>query len=130
LVTTPDDFGVTGATPSHPELLDHLAVEFMEHGWSTKWLVRSLVLSRAYRMDSVGAAGSRERDGPQWSRCAVHGFRRRRHVFLRVLNRARRGGTADGGRPTAGEARRRGDGESSPAVEIFIILTTQTINNF
>jgi hypothetical protein len=62
LVTTPDDFGVTGAAPSHPELLDHLAVEFMEHGWSTKWLVRSLVLSRAYRMDSVGTAGSRERD--------------------------------------------------------------------
>jgi hypothetical protein len=62
LVTTPDDFGVTGAAPSHPELLDHLAVEFMEHGWSTKWLVRTLVLSRAYRMDSVGAAGSRERD--------------------------------------------------------------------
>ncbi len=62
LVTTPDDFGVTGAAPSHPELLDHLAVEFMDHGWSTKWLVRSLVLSRAYRMDSVGTAGSRERD--------------------------------------------------------------------
>ena len=62
LVTTPDDFGVTGAAPSHPELLDYLAVEFMEHGWSTKWLIRSLVLSRAYGMDSVGAPGSLEQD--------------------------------------------------------------------
>ncbi len=62
LVTTLDDFGVTGAAPSHPELLDYLAVEFMEGGWSTKRLVRSLVLSRVYGLDSRGAEGMRERD--------------------------------------------------------------------
>lgn len=62
LVTTMDDFGVTGAAPSHPELLDHLAVEFMEGGWSTKRLVRSLVLSRAYGLDSRGVDGAREKD--------------------------------------------------------------------
>jgi hypothetical protein len=62
LVTTPDDFGVTGSAPSHPELLDYLAVEFMEGGWSTKRLIRSLVLSRVYGLDSRAAEGMRERD--------------------------------------------------------------------
>lgn len=54
LVTTPDDFGVNGARPSHPELLDHLAVRFMDDGWSIKRLVRAIVLSRTYR-ESSGA---------------------------------------------------------------------------
>ena len=48
LVTTPDDFGVNGSKPSHPELLDYLAVHFMEQGWSTKKLIRELVLSKTY----------------------------------------------------------------------------------
>ncbi|HXG63323.1 MAG TPA: DUF1553 domain-containing protein [Planctomycetota bacterium] len=52
IVRTPDNFGVTGERPSHPELLDWLAVRFMEEGWSVKKLVRRLVLSRAYRMSS------------------------------------------------------------------------------
>jgi len=50
LVTTPDDFGVNGSRPSHPELLDHLAVRFMEDGWSIKQLVRRIVMSRTYRL--------------------------------------------------------------------------------
>jgi len=49
LVTTPDDFGVSGSTPSHPELLDYLAVRFMEQGWSVKKLIREIVLSEAYQ---------------------------------------------------------------------------------
>lgn len=52
LVSTVDNFGVTGDKPSHPELLDHLASEFVEDGWSVKKLVRMLVLSRAYRLGS------------------------------------------------------------------------------
>jgi len=60
LVRTVDNFGSTGETPSHPELLDFLARRFMEDGWSTKALIRSLVLSRAYRLaavdDPAGAA--------------------------------------------------------------------------
>ncbi|HJM65719.1 MAG: DUF1549 domain-containing protein [Roseibacillus sp.] len=52
LVTTPDDFGVYGARPSHPELLDHLARRFMEDGWSTKKLIRTITLSRSYQLDS------------------------------------------------------------------------------
>ena len=52
LVETIDNFGALGEEPSHPELLDYLAVRFMDNGWSTKQLIRDVVLSRAYRMSS------------------------------------------------------------------------------
>jgi len=52
LVASVDDFGVMGQAPSHPELLDYLAVEFGEGGWSIKGMLRRLVLSRAYGMAS------------------------------------------------------------------------------
>ncbi|MDR3639023.1 MAG: DUF1549 domain-containing protein [Isosphaeraceae bacterium] len=52
LVPTPDNFGVAGQPPSHPELLDTLAVSFMDKKWSVKSLVRRLVLSRAYQLGS------------------------------------------------------------------------------
>jgi hypothetical protein len=57
LVRSPDNFGTTGDAPTHPELLDHLAVRFMDGGWSVKKLVREMVLSRAYQQASVGLAG-------------------------------------------------------------------------
>src|SRR5262249_12491660 len=50
IVTTVDNFGVTGDAPSHPELLDHLATRFLREGWSLKKLVRTLVLTRAYQL--------------------------------------------------------------------------------
>jgi Protein of unknown function (DUF1549)/Protein of unknown function (DUF1553) len=53
LVPTPDNFGAAGQRPSHPELLDTLAVEFMADGWSIKRLIRRIVLSRAYGLDSI-----------------------------------------------------------------------------
>jgi hypothetical protein len=53
IVRTVDNFGSTGELPSHPELLDHLAVQFMEQGWSIKQLVREMVLSRTYRQAST-----------------------------------------------------------------------------
>lgn len=52
LVRSVDNFGVLGERPTHPELLDQLAVEFMAHNWSTKWLVREIVLSHVYQLDS------------------------------------------------------------------------------
>jgi hypothetical protein len=52
LVTTPSDFGMRSDPPSHPELLDWLACRFVEQGWSTKWLLREIVLSRVYRQAS------------------------------------------------------------------------------
>src|SRR5205807_10568190 len=52
IVATPDDFGKTGVAPTHPELLDWLASEFVEHGWSMKHLHRLIMTSRAYQMSS------------------------------------------------------------------------------
>ncbi len=52
LVRTVDNFGATGEAPSHPELLDWLAAEFVADGWSTKAMVRRLVLTDAYRASS------------------------------------------------------------------------------
>ncbi len=49
IVRTTDNFGTTGEMPSHPELLDWLAVRFMEEGWSVKWLVREIAMSEAYQ---------------------------------------------------------------------------------
>jgi hypothetical protein len=49
LVTTPNDFGVRGQAPSHPELLDHLATEFIRRGWSFKALHRLILLSAVYQ---------------------------------------------------------------------------------
>ncbi|MFN0100608.1 MAG: PSD1 and planctomycete cytochrome C domain-containing protein [Bryobacteraceae bacterium] len=53
IVNTPSDFGLMGDRPSHPELLDWLAVSFMENGWSLKWLQRQIVSSQAYRQSSA-----------------------------------------------------------------------------
>jgi hypothetical protein len=53
LVATPSNFGHSGQRPTHPELLDDLAVRFMEDGWSVKSLVRELVLSATYRQSSL-----------------------------------------------------------------------------
>ncbi|MFM8470002.1 MAG: DUF1553 domain-containing protein [Limisphaerales bacterium] len=63
LVRSPDNFGTTGDAPTHPELLDHLAVRFMDEGWSVKKLVRELVLSRVYQQRSVESRESRVEGG-------------------------------------------------------------------
>lgn len=62
LVTTTDDFGHVGDRPSHPELLDALAWRFMNEGWSTKKLIRSIVLSQAWQQSQDAAAGALETD--------------------------------------------------------------------
>ncbi|HLY74723.1 MAG TPA: DUF1553 domain-containing protein, partial [Planctomycetota bacterium] len=49
IVRTTDNFGTTGETPSHPELLDFLAIQFVDDGWSVKKLIRRIVLTDAYR---------------------------------------------------------------------------------
>lgn len=56
LVATPSNFGNLGERPTHPDLLDDLAVRFMEAGWSLKWLQREMVLSAAYRQTSRPSA--------------------------------------------------------------------------
>lgn len=56
LVASPDDFGVYGERPTHPELLDHLATRFVSSGWSIKQMVRFIVLSRTYQLASDAGA--------------------------------------------------------------------------
>ncbi len=53
IVRTTDNFGATGETPSHPELLDYLATRLIDSGWSVKSLIREIVLSDAYRQSSA-----------------------------------------------------------------------------
>jgi hypothetical protein len=53
IVRSVDDFGVQGERPSHPELLDHLAVTFQQQGWDLKWLTKQIVMSQVYRQDSA-----------------------------------------------------------------------------
>ena len=52
IVATPDDFGVYGARPTHPGLLDYLAEVFVRRGWSVKQMIRQIVLSRTYQLAS------------------------------------------------------------------------------
>jgi hypothetical protein len=52
LVRTPGDFGLNGQSPTHPELLDYLASEFMSNGWSLKWLHRQIVHSQTFQQSS------------------------------------------------------------------------------
>src|SRR5262245_53175378 len=62
IVPTIDNFGAAGQPPSNQALLDHLAMTFMNDGWSTKKLVRRLVLTRAYQLDSSFEQKSFEAD--------------------------------------------------------------------
>jgi Protein of unknown function (DUF1553)/Protein of unknown function (DUF1549)/Planctomycete cytochrome C len=62
IVKTTEDFGAQGEFPSHPELLDWLAVEFVESGWNVKALLRTMVTSAAYRQDSALTPALLERD--------------------------------------------------------------------
>jgi hypothetical protein len=64
LVSSVDNFGVTGDPPSHPELLDFLAGRFVRDGWSVKRLVRSLVLTRAYGLSCGGPSGEARKVDP------------------------------------------------------------------
>jgi hypothetical protein len=62
IVDTPSDFGKLGGQPSHPELLDWLTLRFITEGWSTKKLVRRLVLSQTFRQSGKISASAIEKD--------------------------------------------------------------------
>ncbi|QDT14476.1 PSD1 and planctomycete cytochrome C domain-containing protein [Alienimonas californiensis] len=62
LVPTTDDFGVLGQRPTHPELLDHLASEFLKNGRSLKETIRTIVLSRTYQLSSRPPSGAADAD--------------------------------------------------------------------
>jgi len=75
LVASTDNFGVLGERPTHPELLDYLACAFIENGWSTKALIRMLVLTDAYRRRSTPLANSLDLDPTNRT---LHAFRVKR----------------------------------------------------
>jgi len=62
LVVTGEDFGTQGSLPTHPQLLDWLAVEFMEDGWSTKRMIKRIVMSATYQQSSVVSPDLLQRD--------------------------------------------------------------------
>jgi hypothetical protein len=62
LVRTPEDFGNQAQPPSHPELLDWLARDFIDHGWDVNRLLRMIALSATYRQDSVVSTKNRNKD--------------------------------------------------------------------
>ncbi len=102
IVRTVDNFGVRGETPTHPELLDFLAADFVENGWNLKSLVRELATSRAYRMATTVESGSTEA-GIE-NRLLQHQNRRRLEpeeirdsllVFAGRLERGARGAVVD-----------------------------------
>src|SRR5665213_1228828 len=62
LSKTLDDFGTRGEWPSHPELLDWLATQFMDHGWDVKHIVKLMVMTHTYRQSAAESEKLRERD--------------------------------------------------------------------
>jgi len=62
IVPSVDNFGVLGQAPTHPELLDHLAVRYMQEGWSTKTLIRQIMLSSTYQLSSFAEPANHDKD--------------------------------------------------------------------
>ena len=62
LVATQEDFGNQGNLPSHPELLDYLAVDFMENGWDMKAFLKKILLSATYQQSSIASKTAKEKD--------------------------------------------------------------------
>jgi hypothetical protein len=77
LVDSPSNFGITGSKPSHPKLLDDLAVRFMGNGWSLKWLHREIMLSSTYQQSSVPVDAAQLKTVDPDNRLLSH-FNRRR----------------------------------------------------
>lgn len=94
LVRTVDNFGRMGQEPSHPELLDRLASDFLSQGWSTKRLIRAMVATRAWKRASVPTSSASEKDPA--NRLVSHSHLRRleaesiRDTLLSVAGNLRR----------------------------------------
>jgi hypothetical protein len=71
LVNSPSNFGALGDKPSHPELLDWLAVNFVKNGWSLKWLHRQIMNSAVYQLSANAELGVRNAEPQSWLRSFV-----------------------------------------------------------
>jgi len=126
IVATPDNLGLLGQKPTHPELLDHLAVRLEQGGWSLKALVRHLVTSRTWQLDSVAppATIAADADNRLWSRAMV---RRLEAEAIRdgllaaagVLDTRLHGPPADGGSPRRGVYVRVARNAIDPLLRVF-----------
>ena len=83
IVATPGNLGRTGSRPTHPELLDWLAVDFTEHGWSLKRLHKLIMISTVYRQSSSVAAERGSASGPDASLLATMPLRRLESEIIR-----------------------------------------------
>lgn len=81
IVRSVDNFGSTGDAPSHPALLDYLATRFSNNRWSTKQLVRQIVLSRTYRLSTKDQPENRHKDPDNALRWAM----KRRHLTAEAI---------------------------------------------
>ena len=110
IVATPDNLGRLGKKPSHPEMLDYLAVKFREDGWSIKRMVRFLATSKTFRLNSIPSSEAREKDPNDL--LLSHGLMRRLEaepIRDSILASAKRLGldrVAEGGSEGANTARR------------------------
>ncbi len=98
IVPTVDNFGVAGEKPTHPELLDHLTTRFVTDGWSIKKMIRTMMLSRSYRMSSDQITANSEVDESNRLFWRMNLRRMEAEVIRDSLLAA--GGTLDTKRPT------------------------------
>ena len=75
LVRTPEDFGLQGQSPSHPELLDWLARDFIANGWDVRRLLKLMALSSTYRQSATVSRATRDRDPENIFLARAHGSR-------------------------------------------------------
>ena len=127
LVTTPDDFGSQGTWPTHPELLDWLACEFVDGGWDVKAMLKRMVMSAAYRQSSRPRPADRQLDPANRWLSRQNAFRldaeldpRQRPGDQRAALATRSAGPASS--PTS----RRATGSSSTSPRASITPTTAT----
>ncbi|MFP6887665.1 MAG: DUF1553 domain-containing protein, partial [Opitutales bacterium] len=110
LVATPDNFGRLGEQPSHPELLDYLAVKFRKDGWSVKKMIAFLATTKAFRLASTPSGEAKEKDPD--NRLLSHARLRRleaepiRDAMLAASQRLNMNRVAEGGSEGGNSARR------------------------
>lgn len=111
LVPTPDNFGASGLPPSHPELLDYLALSLMDNNWSIKKLIRAIVLSRAYHLSSQHSDKNFEADPDN----VLHWRMPKRRVEAEVVRdmMLQMGGRLDLTPPVGSDMARRGEGSAN-----------------
>jgi hypothetical protein len=131
LVATPSDFGTRGAPPSHPELLDSLAVNFVANGCSIKKLHRQILLSAAYQRSSRPSPGVSEKDPEN---IYLSHFRRRRldaeEIRDAVLQAAGTLNLKMGGRPVVPQLQPEElYGMSQPANNAWVVTSEPSEHN-